>query len=312
MNDKLKKQLYPIVKIIISLIAYVYIYFKLKSFDFSFNYDSSRLYLLVFAFLLLFDNWGMEAIKWQFLLKKYEKITLFKAYKSVFSGVTSSVFTPNRVGEFVGRIFYVSDTNKAKAVLSTIVGSYSQVLITLLLGIIAFFISKPIVISKIQINTIEINILFIVLTLILLILFFNVFLLSSLTTKLNISNKFKKTFNSLKLYSSVDLAKILSFSFIRYLIFALQFVLVVLFFDIDIKFIDILLGLAQFYLVLLIIPTISIAEPGIRGIVAMAVFSQYTNNVEAIIISISVLWVINIVIPALLGSVVMFFSKNDI
>jgi len=310
MNETLKKQLYSIAKIIISLIAYVYIYFKLKDFDFNINFDSSRLYLLILSFLFLFDNWGFEALKWQFLLKKYEKISLFKAYKSVFSGVTSSVFTPNRVGEFVGRIFYISDKNKAKAVLSTIVGSYSQVIITLILGTIAFFLSKPIIVSGFQVNSFELNIVFLTLTLVLLFLFFNVSVLSSLAKSLNLSDKFQKTFNSLQLYSKIDLAKILALSFFRYLVFTLQFVLLVLFFDIDITVINTLLGLAQFYLVLLIIPTISIAEPGIRGIVAMAVFSQYTNNVEMIIVSISLLWLINIVIPALLGSVVMFFNKE--
>jgi len=310
MNETLKKQLYSIAKIIISLIAYVYIYFKLKDFDFNINFDISRLYLLVLAFLFLFDNWGFEALKWQFLLKKYEKISLFNAYKSVFSGVTSSVFTPNRVGEFVGRIFYISDENKAKAVLSTIVGSYSQVLITLVLGTFAFFLSKPIFVYGFLLNSFELNILFLVFTLVLIILFFNVSLLSNLVERFGFSEKFQKVFNSLKLYSKTDLAKILVLSFFRYLVFALQFVLVVLFFDIDITVINILLGLAQFYLVLLIIPTISIAEPGIRGIVAMAVFSQYTSNVEMIIISISVLWLINIVVPALLGSVVMFFNKE--
>jgi hypothetical protein len=195
-------------------------------------------------------------------------------------------------------------------VLSTIVGSYSQVLITLVFGIFAFFLSKPIFVSGFQINSFELNILFLVFTLVLIILFFNISLLSNLVERFGFSEKFQKVFNSLKLYSKTDLSKILALSFFRYLVFALQFVLVVLFFDIDITVINILLGLAQFYLVLLIIPTISIAEPGIRGIVAMAVFSQYTSNVEMIIISISVLWLINIVVPALLGSVVMFFNKE--
>lgn len=310
MNETLKKRLYSIAKIIISLIAYVYIYFKLKDFNFDFNIDTSRIYLLVLAFLFLFDNWGMEAIKWRFLLKKYEKITLFRAYKSVFSGVTSSVFTPNRVGEFVGRIFYISDENKAKAVLSTIVGSYSQILITLAFGTIAFFVSKPIVISNIQINSVNLNILFALITLILLVFFFNISLFSKILAKFNLSDKFQKTFNSLNLYSTLDLSKILAFSLLRYLVFTLQFVLVVLFFDIDISLLNITLGLAQFYLVLLIIPTISIAEPGIRGIVALAVFSQYTNNIETIVIAISILWLINIVVPTILGSILMIFKKE--
>ena len=54
--------------------------------------------------LLAFLNWGLEARKWQVLLKPIQQINFFRAYKSVLSGLALSLNTPNRMGEYGGRI----------------------------------------------------------------------------------------------------------------------------------------------------------------------------------------------------------------
>jgi uncharacterized membrane protein YbhN (UPF0104 family) len=305
-----KKNIYSFIKLIIAFTALIFIYYKLKDFNFTYSFNGSKLYLLIFSILLLFDNWGVESLKWQFLVKKYEQISLFKAYKSVFSGVASSVFIPNRVGEFVGRMFYISDENKGKAILSTIVGSYSQLLITIILGLLAFFISKPIIVYNIEINSSFNNFILIVLTCILLLVYFKISIFSYLINKIKFLSRFKDLFQSLELYSSLDLFKVLLLSLLRYTVFAVQFVLIVYFFNIEISLINIILGIAQFYLVLLIIPTVSFAEPGVRAVIAISVFSQYTNSIDLVVYSISVLWLINIVIPAFIGSILLSINKS--
>ncbi|MEO9004181.1 MAG: hypothetical protein ABI288_05570, partial [Ginsengibacter sp.] len=59
--------------------------------------------------LLAFFNWGFEARKWQVLLKPLQKMSFFRAYKSVLSGLALSLNTPNRMGEYGGRILYVKE-----------------------------------------------------------------------------------------------------------------------------------------------------------------------------------------------------------
>ena len=83
---------------------------------------------------LVFINWGFEAKKWQVLLKTIQRITLFTAYKSVLSGVTLSLNTPNRIGEYGGRILYVQEGSSIKAISLSIAGSISQLIITLIIG----------------------------------------------------------------------------------------------------------------------------------------------------------------------------------
>ena len=63
---------------------------------------------------LVFVNWGFEAKKWQVLLKPLQPINFFTAFKSVLSGVTLSINTPNRIGEYGGRILYIRKEKELK------------------------------------------------------------------------------------------------------------------------------------------------------------------------------------------------------
>ena len=83
---------------------------------------------------LVFVNWGIEARKWQVLLKTMQPFNFFTAYKSVLSGVTLSINTPNRIGEYGGRILYVQEGKRIKAISLSIAGSISQLIITLVMG----------------------------------------------------------------------------------------------------------------------------------------------------------------------------------
>jgi hypothetical protein len=56
-------------------------------------------------FLLVGVNWGLESLKWQRLIYPLETpVFLPVVLKSVLCGVTVSMLTPNRTGEYVGRI----------------------------------------------------------------------------------------------------------------------------------------------------------------------------------------------------------------
>ena len=84
--------------------------------------------------LLAFCNWGIEAVKWQTLMQNLQKLRFFTAFKAVLSGVTFSLNTPNRIGEYGGRILYVEDGKRIKAISLCIAGSMSQLVITLFMG----------------------------------------------------------------------------------------------------------------------------------------------------------------------------------
>src|SRR5690349_19743709 len=93
-----------------------------------------RRWMLFSVFALMLVNWGVEARKWQVLLRPLERMSWLRAYKAIFAGLAFAVNTPNRVGEYGGRIIYVSESKRLKAISLTVVGSMSQLLITILVG----------------------------------------------------------------------------------------------------------------------------------------------------------------------------------
>jgi len=108
--------------------------------------QSPLLWNLVAVIALMFVNWSIEAFKWKISVKKIQEISFFKAFRAVLSGVSFSVSTPNRVGEYLGRVLYMDAGNKLKSISITIVGSMSQLIITLLMGCIGLLVLQ----SKIE------------------------------------------------------------------------------------------------------------------------------------------------------------------
>jgi hypothetical protein len=97
---------------------------------------SWKIYL---AILLMFANWGVEAFKWKLLMQPLQKITFAKAFKAIFAGTSFAANTPNRVGEYFGRMIYMEEGKRLQSIPLTVTGSFSQLIITLIAGFIGLF-----------------------------------------------------------------------------------------------------------------------------------------------------------------------------
>jgi len=304
---KNKRTIINVIKIFILICAYTYIYFKFKEIRFTEISEFSNYQYLIYVILLMPINWLFESKKWQLLISKFEDISLLQSFKAIFTGITTSVFTPNRVGEFVGRVMFVSEDNRAKAVVSTIIGSYSQVLITFIIGAFSFFF-----INKGQINFIDNNLylkwVFVVIAVILVILFFNMRVFKLIFGRYN-NKHIISIVDTVSGYSFFELLKVIVISFLRYVVFFIQFYLLLVFFNVDITLFESFITVGLFYLFLMFIPTFVISEPGVRISTSIMVFSFYVNDISMIVYTVSLLWVINIVLPTLLGSVLLIKRK---
>ena len=97
-------------------------------FQLKFQLRQSSKWWLLPAVLLMPVNWWLESWKWQRLLKPFWKISLLQAYKAVAAGITLSLFTPNRVGDYGGRILAVPAKHNWHAVIATMAGNVAQML----------------------------------------------------------------------------------------------------------------------------------------------------------------------------------------
>lgn len=268
--------------------------------------------LLFLIVLLMFINWGLEAIKWKILIRKIEKISFLRSLKAIFSGVSISVFTPNRIGEFGGRVFYLEKADRMQAVLITILGSMGQLLITIVLGAISFLIFINSYPSEINLNQYLFYLLIFIVgsaIVLLITIFLNVSLLTTFFNKFPFLSKYKKYSDVFSYYSSIELINLLLLSFSRYIVFTLQFYLLLIVFGVNIPPLEVVILISLIFFVMAVIPTIALTELGIRGSVAIYFIGILSDNKIGILTSSFGLWIVNLAIPALIGAVFILGLK---
>src|SRR5206468_12492684 len=79
-------------------------------------FDSYKIIYLLTAILLMPLNWGIEAVKWKRSVQGVQPVSFFKSLRAVLAGVSFSVTMPNRVGEYLGRMLYLSEGSRLRAV----------------------------------------------------------------------------------------------------------------------------------------------------------------------------------------------------
>lgn len=265
---------------------------------------------------LVFVNWGLEARKWQLLVKPIQKMNFFTAYKSVLSGVALSINTPNRIGEYGGRILYIKDGSRIKAISLSIAGSISQLIITLLIGcgglayLLYFQLDKSSHLMGLSYYWLEVLLIISLLVSALLILFFfRLKWLTLLIEKIPAMNKYIQYINVLEEFNPKLLLRLLSLSFFRYLTFVLQYILLLQVLNVDIIWNEGFWIISILFLVLAIVPSFAIADLGIRGKFSTELLSFYSTNTVGIIGTTFGIWFINLFIPALLGSLLILSIK---
>ncbi len=279
--------------------------------------------------LLMMGNWCLEAYKWKYLIGKIESIGFFKALQAVLTGVSISSFTPNRVGEFFGRVFILRKASHIEGILITIVGSISQLLVTVFAGSVSLLVFIPHYLPDSSYSHgylyYGIAAVVVMLDFLLLGMFFNLSFLSAFKERIleERLQKIRRFFRVFAFYSNRELATVLLLSMTRYLVFSTQFYLLLRLFGVRLPYFDAMILISLVYFMMAIIPTIAFTELGIRGSVALYFFGLYfghfqmTNGVVnlGVFAASTLLWMINLGLPALIGSVfvfrLQFFRKTD-
>ncbi len=88
----------------------------------------------------------------------------------------------------------------------------------------------------------------------------------------------------------------------RFIVFNLQLFAVFMVFNIEIPFTDFIQLSPVYFLFITLIPSFILADIGIRGSVAMLVFSGANSPEPMVLTAILILWLFNVVAPAITGS----------
>lgn len=268
---------------------------------------------LSLVLLLMLVNWGLEALKWKMLVERYERISFFTALEAIFTGVTVSIFTPNRVGEYAGRIFHLANADLIKVSLATFIGNIAQLLATFIFGLLGLLFIFPKYFAAFSIFSLTAWVALCALViggcLFSIVLFLNSRLLTAVIGKLRFLGRLRKYGRVFSAYSRRELITLLLLSFVRYGVFSFQYYLLLRIFEVSIPFYDAMAMIFSIFLIMAIIPTVSVAELGIRGSVSLYLFGILSGNSMGIVTTSFALWLINLAFPAVLGALFVFNLK---
>lgn len=263
--------------------------------------------LLALTCILMFLNWFIEAVKWKRLMLKNEPLSILNAIKGIFAGVTLSLFTPNRIGEYGGRILFVEKENRAAAIETSILCSLSQQIVIVfvgLLAVIAFGYFNSQLPYSYAIFSLSLCYLIFIIT-----VYFNIEFIKKYFGKFKSIQNWLKPILKGKKYTYQSLKRTLIFSFIRYFVFCSQLLLLFYFFGVEISSGIAYITIAVLFLFQTLIPSVALIEIGIRGNIAVYLFKLLDIYSFGIVNAILLIWIINLLIPALIGWLIILKTK---
>lgn len=279
------------------------------------SFTSPLIWNLVIAFGLMVVNWSLEAIKWKISVKQIQEVSFIKSFQAVLSGVSFSVSTPNRMGEYLGRLIYMDEGKRLKTIAITIAGSISQLIITLLMGCMGLVILHSTIESKQLVTSVWMQVIeygsFAVL-IILTLFYFRLPWLIRWIDRLPVSKRFVYLLQALEDFNATLLIKLLSLSLLRFIVFTIQYYLLFRLFNVEAGWWQVFWTVSVSFLVMAAIPTITLIELVQRGKVVATIVGLFSVNELGMNMATASVWFINLIIPAVIGSLLILRMRKII
>jgi uncharacterized membrane protein YbhN (UPF0104 family) len=255
-----------------------------------------------FVSLLMLVNWLSEAKKWQYLVQKIIPDYTFRlSLQTILCGITLGLFTPNRVGEYGARLFYVENEHKADLLILAFIDRFAQLWVTVLFGVVFLFTYTT---SFLQ----EYTNIVLILSIVLLVFHISLVIFRNKIISFIISRRLFRKYFSVPLYlSSKDMSIVLGYASLRYSIFVVQYLIWGYYTD---NFYDIEKGIVSINTMLFIksvVPSAGLSELGIRESVLIYLYKNYGMSAVTAFHSALVIYMVNLLIPAVIG---LFFMPR--
>lgn len=256
-------------------------------------------------------NWGLEAAKWRWLVGHLEPMGRWRAFAATLAGTSIGLVTPNRTGEFAGRVLFLAPENRWQGAFATVLGSMAQFVTTVVLGGIAmvpwWYGAWP-VDGLAAWGSMALMALAALVALGTLVVYFRPRLLHQLVLMVPLLRRLGRSAEVLQGYSTRDLASVLGLSMARYAVFWLQYVLALhVFAEVGWEMGAWLVPVI--YLIVTLVPTMMLTELGVRGSVAVAVLAPLGGAPALVLMASFGVWAVNLALPAMVGAVIMLVAR---
>jgi len=313
-----------LLKASVVVLAFVFIYHKylekgdnLKQFEILISHISRTEVVVTMSavVLLMLVNWLLESFKWKYLTRKLIQISAWEAIEAVFCGLTWAIFTPNRLGEYAGRVLFLPSRKRIYGVFAMAVGSFGQNVITNVLGLGAaiWFLYTYIHLNVwLYTGAVLGSVFFCVF---ICVFYFHIKWLVNILDRIPYINKYHRFFDIMGKYKKQELINIMLFCLARFAVFSFQYYLIIHMLVPEIPAFQMMMLVFILFFIQSALPSLDLFDIGVRSVTATSLFVYLTNQHLAIIAAVSSIWLINLIIPAILGSVFVFnlnfFDRNS-
>jgi hypothetical protein len=104
--------------------------------------------------------------------------------------------------------------------------------------------------------------------------------------------------------------KTIAWSMLRYMIWALQLALTLHFCGVDLTPVQYMIAIPFYYMVVAVFPSLPAANLAIRGSWSLIIFGVFSQNAAGIALAVALIWIINTVLPMLVGSILYRNGKT--
>lgn len=276
--------------------------------EFLSSFRERHTYYLCLAVGLMPFNLAFETLKWLQFTRVFCNMDFRQAYRAVLAGMSFAIFTPNRLGEYGGRLLVVAPEKRGGALVSMLLGSYCQWIVLLLGGLVGFcwfafnYLQWQLYLIWIIIGTGA------AICLLLLLLFWQIGRVLPLIRKCGLKKwgmRWLRHLAALRAVTPKARAKALQWAALRYATYSLQYWLLLQFFGIKVNLLEGFTGIASIFLIQTGVPLSAGLALLARGEIAVFVWRHFSANELSVLAATFVLFIINLILPALLGAIVL-------
>lgn len=296
-------------KVGILMLSFHYIYQKLYSEPLLFRQITATFLqldsipFLFFMCVLSATNWLLESKKWQLLVGSIEDLSLQNAIAQTLSSLALSLWTPNRIGEYGARPMYYPMRQRKKIMGLTAINHMAQMLSTCVFGCIGLLLTASKLFPRVTTSEWVLGSMSLVVSGLLLAVIYRKAAIKKIPLVYKV-NTFIQRESRNKLHAVIGL------SILRFLVFSTQFYLILVFFEGPLPWLAIIPAIYLMYLLVSLVPIFPFLDIVVKGSVALWLLSQFGISETPVLTTVFAMWLLNLVIPTIFGSLHIIKAPN--
>ncbi len=310
-----KNKIFLFLKILIAAGLLFYFISSIKISEIVKAFEKANYFLIVIAFALMFPNILLQYWKWKLTCKSIlniedKKVVLY----SLLQGFSAGAITPFRIGEYFGRAFLFKERTLIQVTIATVIDKFFPLIIVAVTGALSSIIFIYLFYHiSVYLTASLFIVVFVLFYFLIQLLIDPEFWDNFLFNKLKKSKVLVKYLGKLKFLKNLDRnysIKMFSISLLFYSCFIIQFVILVSAFTNQFNVVDFFWSASLIMFAKTFFPAVSLSELGIREGVSVYFLGQMGVAAASAFNASLFIFFINILIPAVTGSVLLFKKTN--